>query len=401
MTLPTDPIARSGWGGVSRAQAAETPPHSAGLCPLLRPVRLGVDGRVLDDRYHGIGRITYELLDRLTASPDTDVTIFLNDRAGLRPLRHRGVDVPPRRARRHFRTRPHLGHPVLRWPSALAPVRGRRRPVPLSPRCGVGRRSPADLRRARLHSGDGQTFRPRRGHPRVVPDADRGRRSADDGADAQPASSAAVREHYGVAVPDSRVVEWGVRAAAATGSARRRWRPAVARPLLPARRRPPAAQERAPAIRVLALLPPAEHLVLVGTSDDRWRIRPRPSPASWASATASSNSRRSANRSWPRCTGRPGVSSTRRWSRISGCRCWRRWRPARRWSPVTSRSSARWPSRRCCSSTRRHRRMGAGHPRTRRRHSPRDALIADGRRLAASRTWQRAADRLASILAAP
>jgi hypothetical protein len=26
-------------------------------------LRLGVDGRVLDDRYDGIGRITYELLD--------------------------------------------------------------------------------------------------------------------------------------------------------------------------------------------------------------------------------------------------------------------------------------------------------------------------------------------------
>jgi hypothetical protein len=73
----------------------------------------------LDDRYHRIGRITYELLDRLTLSGRFDVTLFVGrgqrsgrfdiDRIGVRP----GVRLV------------HVDHALtsagqyLRWPAAL------------------------------------------------------------------------------------------------------------------------------------------------------------------------------------------------------------------------------------------------------------------------------------------
>lgn len=42
-----------------------------------RAFRLGVDGRVLDDRYHGIGRVTEALLREMSLRPDVDVVVFL------------------------------------------------------------------------------------------------------------------------------------------------------------------------------------------------------------------------------------------------------------------------------------------------------------------------------------
>src|SRR5687767_12293625 len=50
--------------------------------------RLGVDGRVLDDRYHGIGRVTEALLRSLAGRSDVDVVVFLR-----REQRSRRFDV--------------------------------------------------------------------------------------------------------------------------------------------------------------------------------------------------------------------------------------------------------------------------------------------------------------------
>jgi hypothetical protein len=81
--------------------------------------RLGIDGRVLDDRYHGIGRITYELLDRLTQSGPFDITLFVarGQRSGRfdidRIVRRSGVRLA------HFDHALTSASQFLRWPAAL------------------------------------------------------------------------------------------------------------------------------------------------------------------------------------------------------------------------------------------------------------------------------------------
>jgi glycosyltransferase involved in cell wall biosynthesis len=86
-------------------------------------LRVAVDGRVLDDKYHGIGRITEALLAGLGNYPDIEVVVFLrpgqtSSRFDVDALISQGgferasFDLP-------------LTSPMqwLRWPSALSAVR--------------------------------------------------------------------------------------------------------------------------------------------------------------------------------------------------------------------------------------------------------------------------------------
>jgi glycosyltransferase involved in cell wall biosynthesis len=47
-------------------------------------VRIGVDGRVLNDRYHGIGRVAYELAAEMARIPGVELVIFAGDRPSRR-----------------------------------------------------------------------------------------------------------------------------------------------------------------------------------------------------------------------------------------------------------------------------------------------------------------------------
>ena len=46
------------------------------------PLRILVDGRVMQDRYHGIGRYTWELLRELSLSDAELVVLYSPDPAG-------------------------------------------------------------------------------------------------------------------------------------------------------------------------------------------------------------------------------------------------------------------------------------------------------------------------------
>lgn len=67
-------------------------------------LRIGIDGRVLDDRYHGIGRVAFELATAMAGMPGVELVIFTGPRRSrrfdLETLRRRpGVAVVPTRMR--------------------------------------------------------------------------------------------------------------------------------------------------------------------------------------------------------------------------------------------------------------------------------------------------------------
>ncbi|GGL91362.1 glycosyltransferase family 4 protein [Nakamurella endophytica] len=235
-------------------------------------VRLGVDGRVLDDRYHGIGRITYELVERLAARPGWDITLFVNhsqrsDRLDVGALTaHESV---------HTETFDHAVTSVsqfLRWPGAL-------------------RRSGVDLVLFPYHLGAALSGRARRWT--VVHDCilEQDRRFAPDArtrllyrlltwavvhrntvVTPSRASADAVRRYYRVAVPDEHVVPWGVSSwfGDASGAVTTvQGTPVPARYLLHVGARRPHKNVQQ-LVRVLAALGPRDHLVLVGSHDDRF-----------------------------------------------------------------------------------------------------------------------------------
>jgi len=47
-------------------------------------IRIGVDGRVLTDRYHGIGRVAYELCAEMAKLPDVELVVFTGDQGSRR-----------------------------------------------------------------------------------------------------------------------------------------------------------------------------------------------------------------------------------------------------------------------------------------------------------------------------
>ncbi|SHG28708.1 Glycosyltransferase involved in cell wall bisynthesis [Jatrophihabitans endophyticus] len=232
-------------------------------------MRIGVDGRVLVDRYHGIGRVTFELLSILVDDPQLEFVIFVDpgepahrfDVSSLRRPNVRFVDFPVP-----------LPSPVqfARWPLVL-----RREPVDLMlfpyqlGACPVG--GPRQL--TIVHDclfEQNQTYAPTHRvaalHRRltglllrraavVVPSR---------------ATAADVERFYGVRVPADHVVEWGVSPRFAAAPTDPTARPPVTGPYLlhVGARRP---HKRVPfLVRVLARLDPSMQLALVGSADDRW-----------------------------------------------------------------------------------------------------------------------------------
>jgi glycosyltransferase involved in cell wall biosynthesis len=238
-------------------------------------IKLGVDGRVLDDRYHGIGRITYELLDRLTGVPGIELTLFLrnqpeSDRFDIDTLTGRpGVRVvrfdDPLTSVTQF----------LRWPGVLrragvdavlfpyhlgASLLGAKRRYSIVHDCilEADKRFAPDARTRLLYIA--LTTVVVRRTTVLTPSR---------------ASAAAVRDFYKVRVPDSHVVEWGVGtsfASPAVGAERVADVNGVPLPdhyyLHVGARRPH--KNVAQLVRALAGLPPQAHLVLVGSADARW-----------------------------------------------------------------------------------------------------------------------------------
>ena len=234
------------------------------------PLRLGVDGRVLDDRYHGIGRITYELLDRLTADGG-EVTIFL--RHQQRSARFDISELAARPGVRIVYFEPAVTSALqfVRWPGALrrSQVDVALFPYHLGASLFGGRRRFAIVHDCILETD-------RKFAPGMVTRASYGLLTAvalrrTTVLTPSRASAAAVRRFYRVAVPDSHVVPWGVTIREPASEPVR----TVAGQRLPEHyylhvgaRRPHKNVEQL--IRVLARLRNDEYLVLVGTSDDRW-----------------------------------------------------------------------------------------------------------------------------------
>jgi glycosyltransferase involved in cell wall biosynthesis len=238
------------------------------------PMRLGVDGRVLDDRYHGIGRITFELLQRLSLFPGWEITLFLShdqqsDRFDIADLLSR-----PSVRIRYFDESLTSVTQFLRWPRVL-------------------KRSGVDAILFPYHLGASLFSRSRRfaivhdcifeANPRFAPDTRtrtlyilltkcvvRRNRIITP----SKASAMAVQQFHHVTVPASQVVEWGVAQAFGFGFGKRKVQQ-VDGVDLPDRyylhvgaRRPHKNVEQL--VRVLAELQPDEYLVLVGSADRRW-----------------------------------------------------------------------------------------------------------------------------------
>ena len=68
-------------------------PAVIGAAPSAGPLRILVDGRVMQDRYHGIGRYTYELLRELSRRDAELVVLYSPDTAGSMSR----ADNPPHR----------------------------------------------------------------------------------------------------------------------------------------------------------------------------------------------------------------------------------------------------------------------------------------------------------------
>ena len=236
------------------------------------PIRLGVDGRVLDDRYHGIGRITYELLDRLIDVDGVELTVFLRDhpeserfdidaltgRPGVRVIR---FDEPLTSVTQ-----------FARWPTVLraanldavvfpyhlgASVLGGGRRYAIVHDCILEEdtRFAPDTRTRALYIALTAVVARR---TRVLTPSK--------------ASAAAVRSFYKVRVPDEHVVEWGVGTSFVAPTEKIT---SVNGTPLPDRyylhvgaRRPH--KNVAQLVRALPGLDPAAKLVLVGSADPRW-----------------------------------------------------------------------------------------------------------------------------------
>jgi len=245
-------------------------------------LRVGIDGRVLDDRYHGIGRITYELLDRLTLDERFHITLFV----GAKQLSDR-FDID-RVARRPEVRLVHFNHALtsmtqfLRWPGAL---RRAQVDIVLFPYHLGAALFGGGTRFAVVHDCILETER------RFAPSS-RTRAmyvlltklviARTEIITPSRASAAALLSFYGVTVPDSRVVPWGVGesfnpaslTAAASGGAPHAISAIGGMPLptkyflhVGAHRPHKNIQQL---VRVLAGLPEDEALILVGSADDRW-----------------------------------------------------------------------------------------------------------------------------------
>ena len=236
-----------------------------------KPQVLGIDGRVLDDRFHGIGRITYELLVRL-ATGEREIVLFLDEGQQSQRFDLDAIAGLPGVRAVPFRHGLSSVTQFLAWPSALrkagvgvalfpyhlgAAVIGARRRVAVIHDCifEEDRSYAPDTRTRLLYIALTKVVARRT--TVVTPSL---------------ASAAAVGRFHHVRVPPEHVVEWGVGG---------QFSSAVTRPevvngrtipdtyfLHVGARRP---HKNVPhLVRVLASLPAHHHLILVGSADPRW-----------------------------------------------------------------------------------------------------------------------------------
>ncbi|WP_222267530.1 glycosyltransferase family 4 protein [Modestobacter marinus] len=275
-------LSRRGVGVLERLDpaAVDRPAGSPRGSTTVRPgsFRLGIDGRVLDDRYHGIGRVTEALLRCLTGRPDVDVVVFLR-----RDQCSRRFDVPALTAGLGHTTATFdspLDSPLqwLRWPGAIraaavdsvlfpynlgAAVWGRAQRHTIVHDCILESDpafAPSALTRALYMAATSVVVR----RDRVItPTA---------------ASAAAVQETYGVPADAVTVIPWGVETAFRGARARpeedagsataARTLPAPGSYLLHVGARRPH-KNVVTLVRALARLPEDLDLVLVGPVDRR------------------------------------------------------------------------------------------------------------------------------------
>jgi glycosyltransferase involved in cell wall biosynthesis len=240
--------------------------------PTLPPLRLAVDGRVLSDEYHGIGRLAEMVLRRLANDKDFEVTVFLRpaqtsrrfDIAGLTAgLGHAGAifDLP-------------LTSPLqwVRWPGALRRVGAEVTLSPYSlggPLIGGGRK--CTFVHDCIMETDAQFAPDRRtrwlymAHTALIMRRSRvftrSRASALD-----------IQRFYGVPVGEQEVIPGGIDPDFADGAVpvERVGDTALPRPyLLQVGARRPHKNVSA-LVKVLSKLPPSYHLVLVGSIDGRF-----------------------------------------------------------------------------------------------------------------------------------
>jgi glycosyltransferase involved in cell wall biosynthesis len=234
--------------------------------------RLAVDGRVLDDRYHGIGRITAALLSELAHDPVLDVVVFVrNDQRSERfdldlliagsGFERAVFDLPltsPAQAVRWPGALRRYGIDVVLFPYHMgAAVTGRSRRYAIVHDCILEAR-PAFSPDRRTRSLYLLLTRVVVRRTRVLTPS--------------LSSAADVRRHYGTEIPDCQVIPWGVDPAFGSddlgpGDA--------ASPVLPdlyhlhvGVRRPH--KNVVTLIRALAVMPGSEHLVLTGSADRRF-----------------------------------------------------------------------------------------------------------------------------------
>ena len=238
-----------------------------------RPLRLAVDGRVLDDRYHGIGRITEAALREMAKRADVHVTLFVSRHQKSTRFSVDELIESSGFIRAQFDLPLTSPRQFVAWPSALKRVGAEAALFPyhlgasvLGGR-GVSRSSIVHdciLEASPEFAPDNRTRLLYKTLTRVVV-----RRTTI--VTPSHASANEIRRNYGVVV-DGGVVPWGVD-------------PSFARPASPigevngvmlpkhyylhvGARRPHKNVETL--VRALPHMPATENLVLVGSADERW-----------------------------------------------------------------------------------------------------------------------------------
>ncbi len=236
-------------------------------------LRIGVDGRVLEDRYHGIGRITESLLRQFVGLKDIEVVVFLrkdpdvgrvDPMALTRELGHSAAVFDyPLTSVRQFLCWPHTlrsaNVDVAIFPYNLgASLFGSARRYSVVHDCIMeGQRTFAPNARTRLLYMVLTAAVVRRTHV-LTPSA---------------TSALAIERAYRVRVSPEHIIPWGVDT---SFGMRLPSKPAIGGVFLPDKyylhvgaRRPH--KNVATIVRALSLLPEDEHLVLVGSLDARFR----------------------------------------------------------------------------------------------------------------------------------
>jgi glycosyltransferase involved in cell wall biosynthesis len=236
------------------------------------PIRVGVDGRVLDDRYHGIGRLTYELVAGLADLGDIDITLFLSSTQRSDRFNIDQLTSHPSITMKYFEYPMTSMTQFLRWPRAIrdanldvtlftyhlgAAFLGRGRRVAMVHDCVMEE----DIR-----------FAPDRKTRALYMLLTRAVVRRVDIVTGSRASVVALKSFYPKLTTPPQVIEWGV------GEAFRhpgRVPAIIGGVEIPAKyflhvgaRRPH--KNVTHLIRVLAASAPQDHLILVGSADNRW-----------------------------------------------------------------------------------------------------------------------------------